>query len=133
MTCVWDSLIACIDNTDMHCVLSIEKSHFQVRPEKFVEALKKRNIQTPNVRWQGTVLRDQELKENQDWINEYNVRSIHNGHDTSASDPFFFLICYLFNIVILHNYNGNKIRYDPPNTPRYTVSICSSSGHMSVC
>ena len=132
MTCVWDSLIAGINNSDMHCVLSLEKSHFAARPEKFVNALKHLNRPTPNVRWQGSTLREQELNENQVWIQDYNVCAIGNGHDTGTSDPFFFLICELFNISIRHKYRGHEIRYDHP-TPRYTIRVCSNSGHMNVC
>ena len=132
MTCVWDSLIAGINETDMRCVLSLEKSQTQARPEKFVAALKHLNRPTPNVLWQGTALREQELKENQEWIHDYNVCAINNGHDTGTSDPFFYLICELFNISIRHKYRGHEIRYDHPST-RYTIRVCSNSGHMNVC
>ena len=132
MTCVWDSLIAGINKSDMCSVFSLEKSHFVIRPEKFVSALKLLNRPTPNVKWQCDVLREQELNENQEWVKNYNVSCIGNGHDTGTSDPFFFLICELFNISILHNYRGHEIRYDYP-TPRYIVRICSNSGHMNTC
>ena len=133
MTCVWDSLIAGVNDADMHRVLSLDKRQAQARPEHFVNALKQLNRPTPNVRWQGIHLREQELKENQEWIRDYNTNAIRNGHDTSASDPFFYLISELFDIGIVHSFRGHDIRFDPPNTARYTIRVCSNSGHMNAC
>ena len=133
MTCVWDSIIAGVRDTDMQRVLTLSKQQAQARPELFVSALKHRNRPTPDVRWQGTTLRKQELLENQEWVHNYNIAGIRGGHDTSASDPFFYLISDLFGVAIQHTYRGNTIRFEPPSAPHYTIQICSNSGHMHAC
>ena len=132
MTCVWDSLIAGVRDADMQRVLSLSKRQAQTRPEMFVEALKRHNRPTPHVRWQGTHLREQELKENQEWVRDYNVGAIRGGHDTSASDPFFYLVSDLFGVEIQHAYRGHNIRFEP-QTVRYAIRVCSNSGHMNAC
>lgn len=133
MTCVWDSLIAGVRDADMQRVLSLNKQQARARPEMFVQALKQRNRPTPGVRWQGASLREQEMKENQEWIRDYNVHGIRGGHDTSASDPFFYLVSDLFGVEIQHTYRGHHIRFDPPGTSRYAIRVCSNSGHMNAC
>ncbi len=133
MTCVWDSLIAGVRDADMQRVLALSKHQAQTRPELFVGALKRHNRPTPGVRWQGTTLRAQEISENQEWIRDYNTGGIRGGHDTSASDPFFYLISDLFGVSIQHTYRGHTIRFEPPNTPRYTIQVCSNTGHMHAC
>jgi hypothetical protein len=133
MTCVWDSLIAGVRDADMQRVLALSKHQARSRPELFVNALKRHNRPTPRVRWQGATLREQELSENQEWVRDYNVAAIRGGHDTSASDPFFYLVSDLFGVTIQHAYRGHTIVFEPPTPPRYTIRVCSNSGHMHAC
>lgn len=132
MTCVWNSLIAGLRDEDMRRVLSVNKSQAQAQPHLFVDGLKRVNRPTPNVRWQGQPLTSQELKENTEWIRDYNAAGIGGGHLTSSSDPFMHLVSEVFGVSIRHNYQGHEIRFDPPQ-PKYTVRVCSSRGHMSAC
>ena len=85
-----------------------------------------------NVLWQNNVLRKQEIKEHLEWINEYNVKNIKNGHMTSVCDPFLLLICELFSVNIKHNYNKNTIMYTNKKKVRKTLIFSSNNGHF-VC
>lgn len=130
MTCVWDSLISSIPDEEMRRVLGVEKS--RMHPRRFVEALQARNRRTSGVLWQGHVLREQEMKENREWIGDYNVAGINGGHNTSAADPFLCLICDLFGAAITHNYCGHIIRFSPAGgAPRFTIHVVSNTSHMS--
>lgn len=130
MTCVWNSLIAGLRDEDLTRVLGVRKAQAQVHPHLFVEGLKKVNRPTMGVRWQGGLLTSKELKENKEWIDNYNVAGIQNGHLTSSSDPFMHLVAEVFQVSIRHNYRGHEIRFDPAR-PQYVVRVSSSHGHMS--
>ena len=111
--------------------LGLEQHRAQHRPELFVQALKQKNRQTPHVRWQGQLPTPQQLRENEEWVRDYNVNGIRGGHLTSA-DPFMYLMSDVLQVRIEHTYQGHKIVFEPPE-PRYSVRVCSNGGHMTAC
>ena len=87
--------------------------------------------------WQGQPLRDQELKENFEWIRDYNANGIGGGHLTSPCCPFFVLLSHLLSVRIIHNMSDHRGRthrivIEPRSTRvRYDIVVHSSRGHMT--
>lgn len=128
MTCFWDGILKSLKKDDMDYV-GYKKSK---TPKDFILFLKKNKKKMNNVLWQNNILRDQELKEHLVWIDEYNIKTITNGHFTSVCDPFLLLICELFCVNIKHHYNKNTIIYNNKQKSRKTLIFSSNNGHF-VC
>lgn len=128
MTCFWDGILKSLKKDDMDYV-GYKKSK---TPKDFILFLKKNKKKMNNVLWQNNILRDQELKEHLVWIDEYNIKTITNGHLTSVCDPFLLLICELFCVNIKHHYNKNTIIYNNKQKSRKTLIFSSNNGHF-VC
>ncbi len=128
MTCFWDGILKSLKQDDLNYV----KYNKPKKPIHFITFLKNNKKEMNNVLWQNNVLRKQEIKEHLEWINEYNVKNIKNGHMTSVCDPFLLLICELFSVNIKHNYNKNTIMYTNKKKVRKTLIFSSNNGHF-VC
>ncbi len=133
MTCFWDSILQKLNQDDFNrfekihgiCVNSNTTNH------NFVRLLKNFAEKTPDVAWNGSKLRAQELDENYTHIIEFNPNTINNGYDCSISDPFLFLICHLFRVNIDHNYNGHLMKYRIDDTTKI-LRFRSNTGHFQV-
>jgi hypothetical protein len=99
MTCFWDSLRA---------KLHIKK---KMNNSKFIDYLKKVNKKQTSVLWNNSKLTQKQFEENYEHIKDFDKNTIHNGYDCSICDPFLILICDIYNVNIIHNYNGHKMIY----------------------
>lgn len=104
MTCFWNAIIS---------KLSIIHDITINRPKDMVSMLKEKSkiVIHYDVLWNDQILTDILIKENIEWISNYNLDTINNGHDCSICDPFLILISHIFIINIIHNYCGNIIKY----------------------
>lgn len=105
------------------------------RPIQFVKLLKNNVVKTHNVLWNGQKLTQLELDENLTAIKEFQENSINRGYYCSCCDPFLLLICQLFKVNIIHNYNKTQIKYtyignSNKNIP--TLKFSSDRGHFWV-
>ncbi len=104
MTCFWDGVIS---------ILYRENKEVKQHDIKgFIKLLKNNNKETRNVRWNNTeILTEKNYKENMKWIENIDENAINHGYDCSICDPVLLLICEIFKINIIHNYNGYNIKY----------------------
>lgn len=116
MTCVWDGIISSLG--------------LKFSPQEFAIYIKKNNMKTPNITWNGEKLTEKQLDENYERIEEIKVLKIKNGYYCSSFDPLIFLICELFKTSVIHNYDGYKIYYTNINHPKKTLLFFSDEGHF---
>lgn len=124
MTCVWDAFLAGIPRN------IISQYLHNINPIEFVKLLQSNNKKTNNIIINNAVLSQKEIEENYDAIQNFNVNSIYGGYLCSTSDPFFILLCDIFQCSIHHNYINNLIKYEITN-PKFTLHLHSSHSHMS--
>lgn len=125
MTCFWDGIMTSLNKNDFK---GFCKDSFSNQIE-FVNWLKEHNNFTNNVKWNGNILKDKEYQDNYMHIQQFNSTSIYNGYDCSASEPFLYLIAFLFSVNIIHDYNGTLINYTVPS-PTKTLRFKSDIGHF---
>lgn len=125
MTCFWNALIHKIKREDLRTFLGIG----QPNPLRLFEALRKQNVETVGMKWQGEELSPQFLKENVEYIRGYDV-PLHAGTDCGSCNPFLLLVGHLLRIRIINTYMGHETIYDPPR-PRYTIHLRNNKRHMS--
>ena len=117
MSCFWDTLLKNINNYQ-----SINE---------FIDFLKEKNKLTRNVLWNNLKLSETQYKENFNHIKDFNKNTIQNGYDCSSCDPFLLLICELFEIEIIHHFNGTIINYKYKNPKdKKIITIHNNMGHM---
>jgi len=104
MTCFWDGIIIGLEDQKLESEKLI--------PMKIVQKFKSLANIVPNVLWNNQMLREQELKENLERINNLDINSINNGYDCSCSDPFLFLLADIYKVDIKHNFNGYIMNYN---------------------
>tara|TARA_B100000073_G_scaffold84470_1_gene65211 strand:- start:1476 stop:1859 length:384 start_codon:yes stop_codon:yes gene_type:complete len=124
MTCFWDAILQKLTRNDFN---NFGLSHMD--NSNFVRFLKNHAEKTPDVTWNDERLSDKQLQENYKHIIDFNPNSIRNGYDCSVCDPFLFLVCFLFNVDIDHNYNGHIMRYRVKNSNR-CLRFSSNTGHF---
>ena len=123
MTCFWDALRAKLD---------IKK---KMNNTQFIDYLKESNKKKTSVLWNNSKLSKKQFEENYEHIKDFDKNMIHNGYDCSICDPFLILICDIYNVNIIHNYNGHKMtynKYEDTGINNYkTLSFKSNTGHFS--
>jgi hypothetical protein len=130
MTCFWNGLLNGLPDNKIKEVLKINR---KPKPIEFVKLLKNNAIKTPNILWNGEKLRNQELDENLLRVKELKENSIGRGYDCSCCDPYLLLICQLFKVNIVHNFNRTIIKYtysSASNTNVPTLKFSSNRGHF---
>lgn len=115
MSCVYKCLIA---------KLKLKK----VKPEKFMQMIKKYNKHTGDILWNGEELTKTQLQENYERIRC--IKDYNNGYDCSACDPLLLLVCQLYDTSIEHNFNGTEIKYTNKKFPGKIIYIDSNKNHM---
>jgi len=126
MSCFFTGILSAFDQRDY---AKIDK-HIKINNvRQLAEFLKKHNVLTSDVIWNGEKLSDKLLSENKTAINEYNVQTINDGYFCSACEPFLLLICQLFKVDIVHEYCGYKIKYEIDDSGR-KINFQSNSGHF---
>ena len=133
MTCFWDAIMAKLPLIHIHKYLDDAVSD----KISLIVALKTRAAHVlreciDDVTWSDAKLSTQEVAEHIQWITQYNIDEITNGHDTSVCDPFLVFICHIFLYDIDHEYNGVIIRYRNTNNRDISkrLHFASDRGHM---
>lgn len=99
-------------------------------PAKLIEHLKKNNRKT-NITWKSggeeLTLTDKQKEENKEAIS---CLKLENGYLCSTFDPVLFLVAEIYEVNIIHKYNGVRIEYVHPKSDK-TVNFNSSKSHFS--
>ena len=130
MSCFWDSILNKVRIEDFQKIFNHSG---KPNPETFAKMLIKENVKTENVLWNSQILKEQQLQENYEHIQEFNVSNVNQGYDCSTCDPFILIICELFKISIQHVYLGKTIEYTHKKNVfnnNYTIKLQSDKGHM---
>jgi hypothetical protein len=127
MSCFWNSLLNTISNED-------KKKYFftfdlQLNPYNLVKILKEINTLTTNVLWNNEELTKEQLIENKNAINEYDINTINDGYYCSTFEPILFLLVQYLEIEIIHDYNKAIIKYTNKIKSRYTIKLYSNLNH----
>ncbi len=127
MTCFWDGILNGLQMTDLNLYDISNKNK-----EAFITFLKSKNSHElfKKVRWNGFLLKEQEIKEHIEMIKNYNIKGIYNGHLTSTCDSFLLLITSLFKLNIYHRYLSCLIRYQYDGDQRGIINVSSNRGHF---
>lgn len=127
MTCFWDGIMNKLGRGQMEKYLGCADS-----PRNFVLALRARLGPINDVMWNGALISEQEMTESATWIRSYDVEKISQGHDCSVCDPFLILICHIFIVDIIHDYNGHEVIYkNINNRTKNVLTFSSNTGHFS--
>ena len=128
MTCFWDGILKGLHKDDLNLYGISNKNK-----EAFISFLKSKNSvkEFKNVRWNGFLLKKQEIDEHMEMIKNYDIKGIYNGHLTSTCDSFLLLICSLFKLNINHRYLSCNIRYKCLSDIRGTLNFSSNRGHFT--
>ena len=127
MTCVWNAIESSLNSDDRKILGLTEKGSVAL-----VKCLKRNNCFTNGLTWQGLELSSREAKENYHHIRIFDVKTISNGYLCSSAEPFMFLLCFILQVNITHNFNGVTISYRTKKAARRTLKFRSSKTHMSV-
>ena len=92
MTCFWDGIIQSLTLKDF------QKFGLKSKPKakQLVKFLKKKNVETPLIKWNNEILIPKTLKENKTRIKDLDINSIKHGYDCSSCEPFLLLVSKLF-------------------------------------
>jgi len=138
MTCFWNSILCGLNRVkDISCISqSLSRELFDNRllqqPIQLVDYLKRHNIKTDHVRFNGEFLNQKRKDENFEAISVFDSSSIYRGYLCAFEEPFLFLICELFKINIRHNYNGHYGHYSYDGIPsNRCIHLRSNMSHMN--
>lgn len=121
MSCFWRGLIKKLRQKDF-----INKPK---TPEEFLAFLQRHNEPTPDVLINGRSPTKKQMIENMKWVSLINQTN--NGYDCSTFDPVLMLVCHLFNVKIIHHYNGINIIYQKSSSPaRASIRVFSNTNHF---
>ena len=128
MTCVWNALLSGIPRN------VIRQENIR-QPRDLVEYLKKHNVKTNQVKFNGSFLSEKRKEENFEAVAGFDSGSIYGGYFCSFEDPFLFLVAELFQINIHHLFNGHVADYEVGgNGVNQWMHLRSSASHMNfVC
>ena len=126
MTCFWDGILQSLNNNDFNLIGVPNKPNNR----QFVQILKNKNTKTLHMKWNGQLISKNEINENVEAINCYNANTMNGGYMCSVSEPFLFLVSYLFKVKIIHRYCGIDMVYEPNCTYRKTLYYASDRGHF---
>ena len=116
MSCVWDGILKAL-YTDYYSCQDKELKYkiMNLNVYTLVQLLKYNNIPSDKVLWKTLdnhcILTERQIEENYNSIKQIDEKSINNGYDCSSCEPVFFLLCTIFKVNIIHNYNGVVIHY----------------------
>jgi len=132
MTCFWQGIIKTLDDNLYNKIHVQKKSNINSLIKWLMEEGKKyksKNIHL-QVKWQNKLITKQLSDELLDSIINYKINNIHNGHLTSTCDAFLCLLCHIFKISIIHNYNKYLIKYDYNGKTNQLLKYSSNKYHF---
>ena len=131
MSCVWRGVINALKKDYQTCVDPVLKYKIlNLSLKDLISLIRLNNKPTPLVMWNNNKITLQQQKENFDHIKFLREDELYNGYYCSTCDPLFFLLSELFKINIIHNYNGNRMKYVYTDDPRKTYIFSSDVGHF---
>jgi hypothetical protein len=101
MTCVWEGILTGLKKHRL-----IDRN---MNIDCFVQHIKSHNEIIDSVTFNGKEPTDKQKEENFERIE--NIGKIQSGYLCSSFDPLLFLICHLYKVNIIHNFNAVKLRY----------------------
>ena len=116
MSCVWEALLYALN--------------LDIKPIMLLEKLKRENVKTVDVEWNGEKLSEQQLDENYKRIQALTYKDIPDGYLCSACEPLLFLISQIFCVSIEHDYLNNTIEYTNVNADKRKIYFGSDSVHF---
>lgn len=119
-TCVYDGLIKILHKNNL--LQNITPSHF-------VTILKTLNKKT-NILINNKKLSSKEQIENIERIKS--IDNINAGYFCSSSDPILILVCDLYKVNIIHDFNGTIINYTNKKKSNIMLKVFSNSHHFYV-
>ena len=122
----WLGLLNALNSKDIKNVFDIKH---KPKPKEFMILLKNNNIKTIDVKWNGAILNDNILNENMKHIKNLQPKKINEGYLCSVCDPVLLLIVQLFNINIIHNYNGVIVKYTIDSATK-EIELNNNSTHF---
>nr|QBK88580.1 MAG: hypothetical protein LCMiAC01_02570 [Mimivirus LCMiAC01] len=124
MTCFWDGILKALNRN-----IFTNKLH-NPKPVELINVLKSCSKITFDTLWNGKKLTHEQLQENLQHVNDFDVNKLYNGYDCSACDPFLLLVCQLFRVNIIHDYNGRIMKYTHILSINKTLNFKSDKGHF---
>jgi len=122
MTCVWNGILAVLDEDDK-IALGLKVKI----PQTLVDCLKAVNKLVHRVKWNDEDLSKQQHEENKKRIDA--ISDIRNGYLCSACEPVMFLLADILNVDIYHSFNSVLIKYTV-DKPRKTLYFANDRGHF---
>ena len=122
MTCFWIGIISALREEKM-----IRRD---TKPIELINYFKTKNTEMTDVLWNNKKLSEKYIKEHIQAIKDYNGFKIGNGHLCSTCDYFLTLICQLFKVNIIHDFNGTIINYKYIPGSNRTLKFKSDRGHF---
>lgn len=116
MSCVWEGIK--------------NRLHLNMGTHELFKFIQGNNRDTRDILWNNEKLSDTLLSENMQRIRELSTDVIENGYLCSACDPLLFLVATLFEVSIVHNFNGTLIHYLHIKFPDKVIKFESSSTHF---
>jgi hypothetical protein len=107
MTCFWNGILESLYINDIEMIKFYNKPNIK----ELINYLKNNNKLVLNVVWNNFILSNKELYENKISIDNYDINTRNNGYLCSTCDPFLLLVSELFQVDIIHKYNGIEIIY----------------------
>ena len=121
MTCFWNGILKS---------LNLKGFRFNSN-EELIGFLKKQNKKTKNVMWNNIFLREQEMAENYEAVENYDVKGIYNGHLCSCCDYILLLVCEIFCVDIDHWYLNRLMSYkNKKNKEKNKLTFHSNHHHF---
>ena len=120
MSCFWDGILK-----------GLNSNGWRFKKKEFIEFLKRENKLTKNIMWNNSSLREQEMDENYEAVENYYISGIYNGHLCSCCDYILLLISEIFCIDINHFYLNRLMTYkNKLNKTKKTLTFHSNRGHF---
>lgn len=116
MTCVWDGII--------------NKLGLKLKRKELLKHLKKNNVETNDIVHNGICISKKLMNENKQRVKNISEKEMGEGYLFSSCDPLMFLIAQLYDVTIVHNFNGNIITYKNLKYPKRIINFESSSTHF---
>lgn len=131
MSCFWQGILSSLTKKDRSFFKLKTKSISPENIQTFILRLKLLNTQTQGLMWNQEHLSDQQILENYQHIKDYDCQTVNDGYDCSCAEPFLFLIAYLLQVNIFHDYNGHLIKYTIDDKKYFrTLHFSSDTEHF---